>query len=343
MESVDEKYMYRALDLAQKGLGNVAPNPMVGAVIVKDGKVIGEGYHQYYGKKHAEVNAIENAADTDLTNATMYVTLEPCNHFGNTPPCSHALVKAGIKKVVIASVDDNPKVSGSGIQHLEDHGISVETGLLDKENRYLNRRFFTFHRQRRPYVILKWAQTSDGFIARENFDSKWISDEYSRQMTHLWRSQEAAIMVGSNTVIQDDPELTVRHVEGRNPIRIIVDRGLNVPKESKIFNDAAETIVYHAHTGINDARYVQLDGVHFIQDMLRDLYKRNIQSVLVEGGAGLHQAFIQQNLWDEARIFTAPATFGKGIQAAQLTNSELVKQTSLINDQVTIYHKNYEA
>jgi diaminohydroxyphosphoribosylaminopyrimidine deaminase/5-amino-6-(5-phosphoribosylamino)uracil reductase len=335
----DELYMLRALELACLGIGHVSPNPIVGCVIVHDRKIIGEGCHKKFGEAHAEVNAV-NAVEnkTQLRESTVYVTLEPCSHFGKTPPCADMLIREQVKRVVVANVDSNPLVSGEGIKKLQAAGITVETGILADEARETNRRFFTFVEKKRPYVILKWAQTSDGFIAHENLDSKWISDDFSRQLVHKWRSEEGAILVGSNTALHDDPSLNVRSWTGRNPVRVVIDRFLKLPSSLKIFDQSQPTICYNLVRSEkrNNLELVKISEHDFIADLLNDLYNRKIQSVIIEGGAQTLNAFIQRGLWDEARVFTAASTFKKGIPAPELKTG-LQSETKLSNDTLWVF------
>lgn len=310
--------MKRALDLAGLGLGKVSPNPMVGSVIVFEDRIIGEGWHHEYGGPHAEVNAINSVESTGLLpDSTLYVNLEPCCHHGQTPPCTDLIISSGIKKVIVANQDTNPKVSGKGINRLRNHGIEVISGVLEEAGAFLNRRFFTFHNQARPYIILKWAQTMDGFVARTNFDSKWISNESSRQLVHKFRSQEDAIMVGRNTAQYDDPELTVREWGGENPLRIVLDPNLRLKNELKLFDGTVSTLCYNLkknHTETN-FEYIQVSEMRFLEEVLDDLYGRNIQSLLVEGGTRLINSFLAAGFWQEARVFTSGKEFGEGIKA----------------------------
>ena len=313
--------MQRALELAQKGLGNVSPNPMVGCVIVHDVKIIGEGWTQPYGGAHAEVQAVNSVENTTLLSvSTAYVTLEPCAHFGKTPPCADLLIESQIKKVVIACVDPNPVVAGKGINMLKEAGIEVGVGLMEKEALEINKRFFKSVIEKRPYIILKWAETADGFIARENFDSKWISNEYSRKLVHKWRSEEDAIMVGTNTAKHDNPKLNVRDWEGKNPIRVVIDKNLRLTKTLNLFDGSQPTICYNLITNSKDENleYVKLDTLHFLDELLKDLSKRKIQSIIIEGGSGLINSFIKNNIWDEARFFITPIIFVKGIKSPEL-------------------------
>lgn len=310
--------MKRAIALAQKGRGSVSPNPLVGCVIVRDGKIIGEGWHQQYGGPHAEVNAVTSVRDqSQVKDSTVYVNLEPCAHFGKTPPCANLLVERQVARVVISTVDTNPLVGGKGIARLREAGIEVTTGVMEREGRELNGRFFTFMEKKRPYVILKWAQTQDGFIARANYESKWISNEHSRQLVHRWRSEEDAVLVGTTTAQYDNPQLTVRDWPGRNPMRIVIDRHLRLNRFGYLFDGKVPTICYNTVKS-EDAgalKFTRIDDQDFISGMLDSMHRSNIQSVMVEGGSKTIQLFAASGLWDEARIFQSAQTFGSGVQA----------------------------
>jgi diaminohydroxyphosphoribosylaminopyrimidine deaminase / 5-amino-6-(5-phosphoribosylamino)uracil reductase len=337
--SLDEMYMRRALELAQKGLGSVSPNPMVGCVIVHGGTVIGEGYHQQYGGPHAEPNAVVSVKNQDLlTESTVYVTLEPCAHWGKTPPCANLLVEKKVKKVVIGALDTNPLVAGKGIRILQEAGIEVASGILEKEIRFQNRRFFCYIEKQRPYIVLKWAQTADGFIARKNFDSKWISNTLSRQLVHRWRAEEDGIMVATNTARHDDPQLNVRDWEGRNPTRIVLDRHHSLEQNLKLFDQSQTTICYTAEYSEEreNLEFVALGEKFELEAVLKDLYVRKIQSIIVEGGAKLLQSFIDQNLWDEARVFRSDTVFGEGIEAPQFSG-RILEKNQMTGNEVTIF------
>lgn len=332
--------MQRALELASLGRGSVSPNPMVGCVIVHEGSIIGEGWHQQYGEAHAEVNAIQSVNDRSLlSESTVYVTLEPCAHYGKTPPCADLLVKHKVRKVVIGAVDSNPLVGGKGIEKLQKAGIEVVKGVLEKECRTQNVRFFTSIEKDRPYIILKWAQTADGFIARKNFDSKWISNSTSRQLVHQWRAHEDAILVGPNTAIHDNPRLNVRGIEGKNPIRVLIDRHLSVSGELNLFDQSQMTLVYNLTKSEEQEHleFIKLPSDDFLDALLKDLHQRKIQSVIIEGGYGILSAFIERGFWDEARVFKAEVEFGDGVSAPKIpkysTMSQMVKA-----DRLEIYH-----
>ncbi len=337
--SRDEHFMRRALSLALNGMGYVSPNPIVGCVITAGNDIIGEGWHMQFGGPHAEVNAIASVKNKHLlAESTLYVTLEPCNHHGKTPPCADLILKSGIKKVVVCNIDPNPKVDGSGIKRLRDAGVEVITGILDKTGREFNQRFFTSIEKNRPYVILKWAETSDGFIARENYDSKWISNEYSRQMVHKWRAEEDAILVGAKTAFHDDPQLNVRKWAGSNPVRVVIDRFLKLNENLKIFDRSQPTLCYNVlrHEEHSNLTRVRVDEERFLESVLRDLNQRGIQSVIVEGGSFTLDRFIQGNLWDDIRVFRSGRTFGKGI-AAPVFNGTLVHSEDVHGDTLSRY------
>lgn len=334
--------MHRCIQLAKNGLGTTYPNPLVGSVVVYQDQIIGEGWHYKAGLPHAEVNAIRSVQDkTRLKEATIYVNLEPCSHIGKTPPCSDLIIQSGIKNVVIGNLDSNPQVAGRGIKKLIDAGCTVTTGILEAECAELNKRFFTFHQKKRPFILLKWAQTRDGFIAptserRKEAKPVWITNTYSRQVVHKMRGQEMAILVGTNTAQQDNPSLTTRSWAGNNPTRIVIDRKLKLDKELSIFITEAETIVIteEIENSTNHLQYKTIDFSGDIASQICDvLYKNNIQSVIIEGGSKTLQTFIDENLWDEAFIFSGPVNFGDGISAPALKGrfifEEFIRSDSL--------------
>lgn len=331
-EEIDQKFMQRALELASKAKGLVSPNPMVGCVLTHKGKIIGEGWHQKYGEAHAEVNAVANVFENNkaelLAEATAYVSLEPCSHYGKTPPCADLLIKHRIKRLVVASLDPNPLVAGSGFRKLEEAGISIKTGVLDEENKKLNAAFFTFFEKKRPYILLKWAETSDGFVARENFDSKWISNPLSRTYVHKYRSQSDAIMVGTNTAQYDNPKLTTRNWSGKDPLRLVLDTSLRLDKKSHLFDGELPTLCYNfiKSEKQKNKEYVKLNPKDVIPQILKDLYQRKIHSLLVEGGANLLQHFLAAKLWDKALVFKSRTSFGKGILAPQISGQLIDNQ-----------------
>ena len=340
----DIEYMRLALQLAEKGKGSVAPNPMVGCVITKANEIIAQGYHQRYGEAHAEVNAINSLpADFDFTGCTLYVNLEPCSHYGKTPPCSDLIIAKKIKRVVVANLDSNPLVAGKGLEKLKNAGIEVKSGVLNDEARELNKRFFVFHEKKRPYIILKWAETKDGFISKlpapSQKEDNWITCNQSKELVHLWRSEEQAIMVGTTTVLLDNPELTTRLVKGKNPTRIIVDRELKIPHTAKVFVPGEKTIVI-TEKAVEDTENSSYCTVSFDKDfvstLLRNLYLLNIQSVIIEGGSKLLNIFIVAGVWDEARVFVGEKVFEKGLPAP-VFNKEGASITKINSD--TLYWK----
>ena len=322
------------MQIAKNGLGTTRPNPMVGAVIVHNDLIIAEGYTSDYGGNHAEVNAINAVKDKSLlTKCTLYVTLEPCSHFGKTPPCSDLIVKHKIPNVVIGCIDDNPEVAGKGIAKLKASGCNVTVGVLEAECKAHHKRFFTFHNKKRPYIILKWAETADGFIAPLKKDEKkpvWITNKYSRQLVHKWRAEEQSILVGTNTVIEDNPSLTVRDWSGENPIRVVLDRTSKLNSDYSIFNDEAKTIrVTNKDIDFEKPIAIQIADV---------LFKQNINSIIIEGGSQTLQTFIDENLWDEARVFTGNTSFKTGIKAPELIGN-LISESQIKNDLLKIYAK----
>ena len=323
--AIHEIYMQRCLELAALGAGRVSPNPMVGAVIVHDGRIIGEGYHQKYGEAHAEVNAVNmviakyiNHADL-LKQSTIYVSLEPCAHYGKTPPCADMIIKHQIPNVVVGCRDPFAQVDGKGIEKLQAAGIEVTVGVLAKECQWLNRRFFTRVQKQRPYIILKWAQTADGFFAPADGSQHWITGPESRKLVHQWRAEEDAILVGKNTVLADNPQLNVRYAEGKSPKRVVIDRRLELNEQLNVFDQSVETLIFNEiKTDIDGKnKYIALEDFdRFVpQYILFQLYLQDIQSVIIEGGAYTLKAFIDAGLWDEARIFTGASLLEAGIKA----------------------------
>ncbi|WP_250433852.1 bifunctional diaminohydroxyphosphoribosylaminopyrimidine deaminase/5-amino-6-(5-phosphoribosylamino)uracil reductase RibD [Hanstruepera flava] len=330
---IHEKYIKRCIEIAKNGLGTTAPNPMVGCVIVHENKIIGEGFTSPFGGPHAEVNAIQSVADKKLLErATLYVTLEPCSHYGKTPPCSSLIIEKKIPNVVIGTVDTHSKVAGKGIKKLEAAGCNVIVGVLENACQEHHKRFFTFHNKKRPYIILKWAETSDGFIAPENKSEQkpvWITNTHSRQLVHKWRSEEQAILVGTNTVLDDNPSLTVRSWTGKNPIRIVLDRAYKLSKKLAVFNDEVKTISLSENE-------VDFDE-HLAKNVCYYLHNGDIQSVIIEGGSKTLQTFIDENIWDEARVFTGPKAFKLGIKAPILTVSPNT-ETQILDDILRTYY-----
>jgi diaminohydroxyphosphoribosylaminopyrimidine deaminase / 5-amino-6-(5-phosphoribosylamino)uracil reductase len=333
MSNLDDKiYMHRCLELAASGLGTVSPNPIVGSVIVHKGIIIGEGYHHKCGQAHAEVNAINSVKDQSLLKeSTIYVNLEPCAHHGKTPPCANLIVEKQIPRVVIGCVDSFAKVAGKGVEILKNSNCHVEVGVLEEESRELNRRFFTFHEKKRPYIILKWAQTLDGFMDMERqpgaaIEPYWITNNLAKILVHKWRSEEDAFMVGANTACNDNPRLTVRDWHGRNPIRVVADRDLSLPSNLHIFDNEATTLVFNQVKSeiLENIEYIKIEfDENMVEHILEDLYKHEIQSIVIEGGRKLLEKFIYKNLWDEARIFTGNRYFKKGLKAPDFHGNEV--------------------
>jgi diaminohydroxyphosphoribosylaminopyrimidine deaminase/5-amino-6-(5-phosphoribosylamino)uracil reductase len=344
---IHEKYISRCIELAKNGLGTTYPNPLVGSVIVYEGKIIGEGWHKKAGEPHAEVNAVNAVKDKSLLKkATIYVSLEPCSHFGKTPPCCDLIIKNKIPNVVIGTVDPNVKVAGNGIKKLIEAGIHVTVGILEAECNELNKRFFTFHKKKRPYIILKWAESQDGFIAPDEILRKsqndnekkpvWITNTYSRQLVHKWRSEEQAILVGTQTVIDDNPKLNVRDWAGNNPIRIVLDQNNRIPNDSHITDNQAKTILFSKLKTPVEKENCIFERIDFEQNIapqiLEVLYQHQIQSVIIEGGRQTLQTFIDANLWDEARIFVGILSFKTGIKAPILIKKPFQKYSIGTNE-----------
>lgn len=339
-----ELCMKRCIELAQLGLGAVSPNPMVGSVLVYDGRIIAEGYHEKCGEGHAEVNCLK---DFDIgqveepSKLVLYVSLEPCSHFGKTPPCAHLIIEKRIPKVVIGSGDPNPKVNGNGVRLLKEKGIEVIEGVLKQECDQLNKRFFKIQKKGLPYIILKWAETKDGFVARKDYTSKWISGELSRIYVHKWRAEEDAIMVGKNTVIYDNPSLTVRDYEGKDPIRITFDRKGDLAIKSQLFDGKVQTYVLSERkreVGDN-VEYLTLMDTNNLEVVLKKILSLGIQSIFIEGGSTLIHSFIAQGLWDEARVFVGKNEFVEGIKAPKIDSFARNESMMIENDSLTIYYK----
>jgi len=380
-----EKYMHRCLELAEKGSGYVAPNPMVGAVLVYNGKIIGEGYHQQWGQAHAEVNCINSVKKKDreyISKSALYVSLEPCAHFGKTPPCTDLIIDHKIPEVVIGCLDPNGEVNGKGIEKLKAAGVIVVNGILERECQKLNKRFFVFHTLHRPYIILKWAETADGKIALPGSSSHgknlaqpslkeqtnlmdeisksevgglvaspeggnrkgarlYISNEATNRLVHKWRSEEASILVGTNTARMDDPELTTRKWPGPSPIRLVVDMDLSLPSPLKVFNGKQKTIVFNTlkhEDKANLSFYQVTEDVNLVHQMVNALYQMKIQSVIVEGGAKLLQSFIDEGMWDEARIIkNEKLILNNGLAAPQLPIQNSKQRIGILNDSIDFY------
>ncbi|MGB6268926.1 MAG: bifunctional diaminohydroxyphosphoribosylaminopyrimidine deaminase/5-amino-6-(5-phosphoribosylamino)uracil reductase RibD [Olleya sp.] len=360
-----EYYIKRCLQIAKNGLGTTRPNPMVGSVIVCNDNIIGEGFTSKHGGNHAEVNAIQSVVDKSLLKtATIYVTLEPCNHFGKTPPCSDLIIKHQIPNVVIGCIDDNPEVAGKGIKKLKEAGCNVTVGVLEADCKAHHKRFFTFLNKKRPYIILKWAETGDGFIAPKTKDEQkpvWITNQYSRQLVHKWRVEEQAILVGTKTVLQDNPNLTVRDWTGENPVRVVLDKGEKLDKGFAVFNDKAETLVLfsrdetlikkteHSSWSIQPPNHNIAGSIRAAIDfnkknatakqICETLNKFQINSIIIEGGARTLQLFIDENIWDEARVFSGSVLFKEGVAAPKFSG-QLVMEEKIKEDTLKIFTNN---
>ncbi|RTY88569.1 bifunctional diaminohydroxyphosphoribosylaminopyrimidine deaminase/5-amino-6-(5-phosphoribosylamino)uracil reductase RibD [Flavobacterium sp. GT3R68] len=345
--TTEEKYMKRCIQLAKNGLGTTYPNPLVGSVIVHEGKIIGEGWHQKSGEPHAEVHAVNSVKDKSLlSKATIYVSLEPCSHFGKTPPCCDMIIRHKIPNVVVGTIDPFAKVAGTGIRILMEAGKNVTVGILEKECHELNKRFFTFHHKKRPYIILKWAESLDGYISpAEKQEQKpvWISNLFSRQLVHKWRTEEQSILVGTQTVVDDNPKLDARDWSGNNPVKIVIDRNNRISKESHIFDSPRNTIIFNSGTYNAVKENVTSVGIDFSKNICEQivafLHQNEIQSVIIEGGRQTLQSFIDSNLWDEARVFKGSVELRNGTRAPFLNGNG--KKYSIHNDELIIF-RNYD-
>ena len=361
--TIHEQYMHRCLQLAEMAAGFVAPNPMVGAVLVYENRIIGEGYHMKYGKAHAEVNCINSVSKEDehlIEQSTMYVSLEPCAHYGKTPPCADLIIAKKIPKVVVGCRDPFKQVDGKGIEKLKSANINVTVGVLENECKELNKRFFTFHTKHRPYIILKWAQTANKKIAFKalsfgeglgEVERLFISNTSTNKLVHKWRSEEAGILIGTNTALSDNPELTNRLWHGKSPVRLVVDMRLRLPHNLKIFDGKQPTIIFNSlqHSedvfkvlppseGVRGGLYQVAENVSIVHEVLNVCYQNNIRSILVEGGAKLLQSFIDEGLWDEARIITNESlVIEQGLSAPELIEHELVRTENIFTDRIDFY------
>lgn len=344
-EANNEEFMRRCLFLASLGAGNVAPNPLVGAVLVFNGKIIGEGFHEKYGGPHAEVNCLASVTSENrasISESTLFVSLEPCSHFGKTPPCASLILEYKIPKVVVGCMDPFAAVAGNGIKMLRENGVEVVVGVLEEECRILNRMFFTFHEKRRPYILLKWAQSADGKIASDSEQRTFISSDISNRLVHQLRNEYASILVGKNTALQDNPSLTVRLWKGKNPVRIVMDRRGDVPLSHNIFNEESQTIIFN--DSINEIRnhlhFIKVNFNNLVPEILENLHRLSMQSVLVEGGAKTLQSFIDMGLWDEALSITNPnLVINKGVESPKPQHMILKREEMLGND-ILCYYSN---
>ena len=341
-------FMQRCLQLAEMGRYTCAPNPMVGSVLVHENRIVSEGWHHKAGESHAERKAILQVNDNNiLKNSTLYVSLEPCSHFGRTPPCASLIVDKKIPKVVVASLDSNPLVAGKGLELLKSNGIEVVQGILEKEARELNKKFYTFHEKKRPYILLKWAQTADGFLGKiENGKAKplAISNDFSNRKVHMLRAEYDAILVGSNTAFIDNPKLDVRHVAGKNPMRIVLDRNLKIPNAHHLLSDGKPTWVLNRHKSVSDGAvsYKKHDMNHWdeLEIWVREMYDSKIQSLIVEGGSEVLQAFLDKNLWDEAIIIkNSSMQIHQGVEAPKIHNTFKVSSTNILDNEWVNFRK----
>ncbi|WP_121375026.1 bifunctional diaminohydroxyphosphoribosylaminopyrimidine deaminase/5-amino-6-(5-phosphoribosylamino)uracil reductase RibD [Flavobacterium endophyticum] len=341
---IHEKYIKRCIELAKNGLGTTYPNPLVGSVIVHENKIIGEGWHKKAGEPHAEVNAVNSVKNKSLlAESTIYVSLEPCSHFGKTPPCCDLIIQQKIPNIVIGTIDPFAKVSGNGIKKLIEADRNVTVGILEKECNELNKRFFTFHQKKRPYIILKWAESANGFLSPDTKEEQkpvWITNTYSRQLVHKWRTEEQAILVGTQTVLDDNPRLDSRDWKGNNPIRIVLDRTGKISNDYFVKDNTTKTIIITEEEKLTNSENIIFENVIFDSSLpdsiLEILYKNDIQSVIIEGGKKTLQTFIDAGLWDEARIFKGIHFFQSGTAAPKL-KGELIERKNILNDELLIF------
>ena len=337
----DEIYMKRCIELARKALGNTYPNPLVGSIIVHNSLIIGEGFHQKSGENHAEINAINSVEKKDLLKeSTIYVSLEPCSHFGKTPPCANKIIETGFKKVVIGTLDSHEKVNGKGKKLIEEAGVEVVSGVLEKECQELNKRFFTFHRKKRPFIILKWAESGDGFLDQD-FKPTQIGNSLTKQFVHQLRSKEHVILVGTNTALTDNPALTTREITGRNPVRILIDFELKVPLNFNIYNNEAPTLIFNAlkDSEEKNIKFIKIEKENFLENLIQKLYENQIQSVIVEGGSFTLQQFIDAGIWDAAIIIkNKNLKLSNGTKAPEFHHENF--ETKIFRDNIIEFHKN---
>jgi diaminohydroxyphosphoribosylaminopyrimidine deaminase/5-amino-6-(5-phosphoribosylamino)uracil reductase len=347
--TTEEYYMHRCIELAKSGAGNVAPNPMVGAVLVHEGRIIGEGYHMQYGKAHAEVNCINSVKTEEerlIEQSTIYVSLEPCAHWGKTPPCANLIIDKKIPRVVVGCRDPFEAVNGKGIEKITAAGIDITVNVLEEACKKLNKRFFTFHTRQRPYIILKWAQTADGKMAAAGNDRLKISNDITNRLVHKWRNEEAAILVGTNTALLDNPKLNNRLWSGTSPIRLVLDKALRLPPSLHLFDQQIKTVVLNMLEQKEEENliYFKMDAAPSIAESIcKACYALNIQSVLIEGGAQLLQTFIQHSLWDEARIITNQQLYvGRGLYAPALFHHHLEASEQLDADRIDYFSNTHD-
>lgn len=347
--NIHEKYIKRCIELAKNGLGNTYPNPLVGSVIVYQDKIIGEGWHKRAGEPHAEVNAINSVRNRNLLKkATIYVSLEPCSHFGKTPPCSDLIISSGIKNVVVGAIDPFVEVAGRGIKKMIEAGCNVTVGVLDEECQALNKRFFTFHNKKRPYIILKWAESADGYVSPVKKNIKepvWLTNQYSRQLVHKWRSEEQAILVGTNTVLDDNPKLNTRDWKGLSPVRVVIDKNLKTYPDHCIWDGHVKTFIITdlSSEDKNLSDNIILQKVDFqkpvIHEICKILFQEGLQSIIIEGGSKTLQNFIDENLWDEIRKFKSKVVLNEGTPAP-VTGATIISAEKILTDNLFYYYNN---
>ncbi len=343
--NMQEKYMQRCIDISKQGISLASPNPSVGAVLVFENKIIGEGFTAAFGGAHAEVNCINSVSKANkhkIKNATLYVSLEPCSHQGKTPACSLLIIEKGIQKVVVGSLDPNPLVAGNGIKMLQDNGIEVEIDVLKEACRFSNRRFYIFHTKKRPFVILKWAQTKNGYFSPINNEQFWITNKFSKQLVHKWRTEEMAILVGTNTAKIDNPRLNARLYKGKNPLRLVIDKNLNLDNSLHLFDRSIPSVIFNniKNEKSNNLEFVKLNFEKDISIQILDfLYQNNINSVIIEGGVKTLESFIENNLWDEARILTGNTELKEGKKAPKILAKE-IEEINLKGDFIKIISNN---
>lgn len=341
--TIDEQYMLRCLQLAKAGIGYVAPNPIVGALLVHNNRIIGEGYHKRFGEPHAEVNCINGVRDEDkhaIDKSTLYVSLEPCSHHGKTPPCTDLIIRNKIQKVVIGCKDTYKEVAGKGIEKLKTSGVDVTVGILEKECKKLNKRFFTFYEKQRPYIILKWAESLNGCIANGDKSRVYISNDYTNRLVHKWRNEESAILIGKNTALHDNPALTTRHWEGNHPVRMVIDLDLQLPSSLKIFNKESRTIILNCIKKEEHGNlvYYKIERTNVLQEINKACYYLGLQSIIIEGGKKLLQSYIENNLWDEARIITnVELIIDNGIPAPIFNSHQILSSEKYASDVIRYY------
>ncbi len=345
-EASHEIFMQRCLQLAGLGAGYTAPNPMVGAVLVHEGRIIGEGYHQQYGEAHAEVNCLKSVPPDDralIPASTLFVSLEPCSHFGKTPPCADLILRERIPRVVVGCRDPFPMVAGKGIEKLLAGGVQVTYPFLENQALQKNRRFITFHQQKRPYIILKWAESANHKIAHDGVGHFRISNEWSNRLVHKWRAEEAGILVGTNTALLDNPQLSARLWPGKNPVRIVLDQNLRLPQNLKLFDGSVNTVILNGQKDLQKTNLVfkkMPEGKHVPESILASLYEFNILSVLVEGGRALLQSFISAGTWDEMRIITnEEMIIPAGLSSPEIKDAKFIRSESFGSDTIR-YYKN---